>query len=876
MDQTDPTIISSQATENAILVKLDKKAWKASERPLDENTRTVLENLKSYTNNAILHNLENQKSTNRSKKKSIKKSIEEELENKIIPHEPETSLLVSGDELYVSLIRKELLDRFIKLPEIKSKETKQENTKKSKNRNQKKGISVEQIRQNSLKANLKKDVESVFKSLDASKIDISQSINPSLGLNNRFAELKITTLIVLADDILENNISPAFEEQVYELITGIHRVLLVFSSDKYNISKIALDDLKEYHNKLVIKSGFSFQTLLRNYTRLCFVTKYDYALVDLKIKPYDNQTQLLSYMLEAIKNNFAYTILYRATIGMGKTSMVVPIAEIVRYLRGKDIESKYSLIYACSGAIVRDEIIRYMRQTGVTFGVATYTRTGNFEVKNSWNCKKSSERVAIVADLASTYKLLVEKRVALEKVKELRVSGVNEDVLKKEIKKMSEIGSKSDIGKLIRDYDDLDNQVSSGKISVDQYKSKLENLLEPKYLLFLDEPTVGADIINHPVTKTVARVLQVAPKHLILASATLPDQVQISPILQGLANRHTNLKVYDVVSTNAQLGSIVMDYDANIVLPHVGIKTVQEIGKLISNLEGRPFVDRLYTAPIIYQIYQRMRKEKVQDLPDFEFYFGKFLIINQSVVWDFGLNLFKLLATCSDKVISKVCRPITAKDIVRESKEQAQDQEDQEDIEDDIFEKPIEEIKASAQVNINEIIPEIDLNNIFTCDAHKLLGRCLIAHPNPINFARVVGVKLLADMAKAGIKTTDIINNYMSARADVAKQLDAFEKRKEKKEQKDKVDIKKKEYEDDAKKESNLTKDDHQKVSAIYLENLNAKLRVKFPQKFQINSKQHLTHYAGHITGIDTSITRYPLELAELIYDETDDIPICY
>ena len=43
------------------------------------------------------------------------------------------------------------------------------------------------------------------------------------------------------------------------------------------------------------------------------------------------------------------------------------------------------------------------------------------------------------------------------------------------------------------------------------------------YILFVDEPTVGADQPNHPVTKAVAKIIALAPKTTILCSATLPD-----------------------------------------------------------------------------------------------------------------------------------------------------------------------------------------------------------------------------------------------------------------------------------------------------------------------------------------------------------------
>jgi hypothetical protein len=48
------------------------------------------------------------------------------------------------------------------------------------------------------------------------------------------------------------------------------------------------------------------------------------------------------------------------------------------------------------------------------------------------------------------------------------------------------------------------------------------------YILFLDEPTVGADKKDHPITSAVIKILLNAPEQTILSSATLPNEEEMS------------------------------------------------------------------------------------------------------------------------------------------------------------------------------------------------------------------------------------------------------------------------------------------------------------------------------------------------------------
>ena len=266
------------------------------------------------------------------------------------------------------------------------------------------------------------------------------------------------------------------------------------------------------------------------------------------------------------------------------------------------------------------------------------------------------------------------------------------------------------------------------------------------YILFLDEPTVGADMPNNPVTKAVAKILLSCPNITILSSATLPTESELSPILDHFNIDENRREITTIYSKESMIGCEIINFDGNTFTPHENCKNISELKYVILQLKTKPFIDRLYTAPIVYKLRKRMLEFGLENIIDLEICFSNTESLSQNNIQRIAIELLeKIVETNNNILIEKICKPLDDI-IISEDFNQEDDEINPSEI--------IWEEQTTIETGQND--KNFDLNKIFTEHAYKFAGPCLVVVNDPIKFAWEKSQVLLGQCDTA----SKIINKY--------------------------------------------------------------------------------------------------------------------
>nr|QBK88834.1 MAG: helicase [Mimivirus LCMiAC01] len=293
------------------------------------------------------------------------------------------------------------------------------------------------------------------------------------------------------------------------------------------------------------------------------------------------------------------------------------------------------------------------------------------------------------------------------------------------------------------------------------------------YILFLDEPTVGADEENHPITKAITNIIFIAPNKTILSSATLPNLEEMNNMLKYCPGTYSNIMIIDIYSGDALIGCEMIKKNGTTITPHNNCKSKDALMHIIHQLKTKAFIGRLYTAPIVYRLRQRMIECGVENVINLESHFSDISMISQSKIQVLAVKLLEMLFDYDDTIIEQICK------------------------EDDTTNK----------------LEQYDFNKMFTTQAHRYIGHCLVTVSNPLEFAAQYSKELLVDCPTAE-KLIKKYNSDMSLYDNGLKRLD--------------VDIKNKIERSQMQQEMEEIKRPH----------------IQFPEELRINSIHHIKKYA--------------------------------
>jgi len=363
-----------------------------------------------------------------------------------------------------------------------------------------------------------------------------------------------------------------------------------------------------------------------------------------------------------------------------------------------------------------------------------------------------------------------------------------------------------------------------------------------QYVVFLDEPTIGLDV-KSSTAKTNVKLMSILPRYAILSSATLPPKIN-NDSLTGYSWIYENHKVkhgegtyLDIYSNKIHIGCEIKTFDGELVLPHLNRKTTSELKTTINNIKQLPFLGRAYTINVVKKMYELMNDEKLDNLPNIPQLFKDVDNLNTDTVRNYAMSLLEILSNSSDNLVCKICSTKVPMNSIKTVEIVKKVNDDDDDIcwEDD-----------TNIDKINNITYNVEFNKLGTEQAHRYTRQNLIATTKPYEFALKNFRNLIDDVIK-DIQSLKKLNTVYYQELNIwQKEVNSLNKR---------------EFKNDLER----TK---------YTEELNASKPVlRFPSQFQINTKEHIKHYAQNsLIAIDKNSIRSllnPNDIPELsINDE--------
>ena len=564
------------------------------------------------------------------------------------------------------------------------------------------------------------------------------TLNQCYGLTLKSIDMQIITYMHILYEYYDINNN---EEQIELIVVG--KKLLDGLNNMSGVSPQMIEDINYLIERLVEKTGFNHRMLCERYPRLLSETQYDIFIMTVApkaniIKPYPSQYRVLDYVHDDNTN----LVFYNVAIGGGKTTTAALLASYVDEMRkhAPAREEYTKLLFCCSIEAVRVQLGQLVWNLGIGLAIATIKNNqGDIKITRNKNC---------------SYRSMTNRR--------------------------GEIKSR-----------DLLTVIISDPMTTYEMLKRDQN-----YILFLDEPTVGADIPNHPITKMVAKIMSVCPRKTILSSASNPHPSKVPQLVQMYKRRYTDGKIKVIAIPQSNTGCEIREFGNSMetLYPHDNCRTCHELEVMIRKIKENPFLARLYTAPLLYRLVDRFNEvmyEFNEDGFELEGVFENPSNWSQVQIQMFMIRMLENIAgRGNDLLVSRLCR--------REY-------------------RPVIEDK------------EIDLNRLLTTDAHKYMGGCLYICDSPVDTALMMyesysvesGFPDIRDISSQMSKHDELIKKEMEK---ITNQLDLSSK--------------------NGKKTSKIESQIDSKIDEN-IRNINNRLSDMIPRQLQVNSREHIDKYAN-------------------------------
>lgn len=567
---------------------------------------------------------------------------------------------------------------------------------------------------------------------------------------------------------------------VYNIIVAIEKFLsatrgmtgesIVNSALKTEISEKLMDDLDKLLTGL--KELYKFHGLnVSKYTpQLIIYTDYDSFIPNKSMKLYDTQVKLIELLYESINQDKPCIATVRTPTGTGKTTTAGGIIHLIHMFNKQ-----------------KQKIAKEEKRTC----------TDEITVIFCCNMRTVMDQVGQIAFNAN----LPLAMAYIDRIKGLRV---------------------------VNNYNCKDG---NPVVVICGPEACLELFYQNKYpncVLFLDEPTIGADE-KTKIAKHNVQIMTQLPKWTILSSATLPEKC-FDWVLESHEMRFGEFTYQDIHSNKILIGCEIKTENAELVLPHLRCKNKQELISIIPKIKQSPFLGRTYTPHVVEQMYKQISKLKLKSTPDIYQFFSKVENLSADKVRDIAMALLESLCEASDDDIKKITT--SAIDVIpfQEIEKKAT-----KDGDDDIVWETEESLNIDKKVNYVLI---------GTSEAHKYLRPSLIACADPVKFTLEKFGNILTDIkAKIG-SIAKLEATYKQELTFWQKQMDRFDR---------------------------TEKTDGEFKSTMEREQANealseAKPMVKFPTEFQINTRDHIRHYAKTTSiQIDANAIRSEIDCTNIV-----------
>lgn len=565
---------------------------------------------------------------------------------------------------------------------------------------------------------------------------------------------------------------------------------MVNNIEKTIVSSTLLSDINDWLKRLIEIFPYNGDNIYKYAPELLVITEYDKAVPSAGIKPREHQIQLI----DSIKRNIdiGCFVIYNPMIGEGKTTMIRALARLVMKMRNTNPEHRFmQVIFACNLMSVKNQAANlcYNGLNGemgpIKFGIASRDdSTGGYRISNHYLCNSNDERTVIITS----------PEIAAE-------------------------------------------------ILMDTSKDEIMGPVIDRTILYLDEPTIGADMVGSTALTNNMSVITVLPKYAIMSSATFPDEKFIGTILDHYKDKYPRAAIDTVYSAEIRINCDVYTYSKDLVVPHLGTKTASELSYVIDVIKKSPFLGRVYTPHVVKSLYEKMISEHIENVPDINKLFMNVDNMSSNEVRKIAMKMLELLSEQSDDLVTKICSSaILAEEQV------------------DMTEKSIEKKPMSAFVWESDDCDDdpstpLDFDKLGTTQGWRCPNPTLIATPTPVEFVRKHFAAILNDIYKSEInfdssKMEDGTRIYKST-ANVIKmyekEMALFEKQK--------LSLEK-------------NTENEERLLQVMQDFEDMKPVLKFPGFGHINSMEHTQKYSRkHANKLVGRYVRSPVNLEKMPFD---------
>jgi hypothetical protein len=649
---------------------------------------------------------------------------------------------IIGEEIYLQHIRPKLEILRLNAVIIDDKPTAK---KKAKQQNK-----TELIKLQTLEKSIKTFIDLLFKKYTNDNISnnitndiISLNILEYIGitlmfqLNNYIKLLKKHKSVNDCFDLYRQALGTYVSIKLFiNKCTDIHGSNYLYTNQDILISKTLFDDIKCVLRRFDDLQYGTIKNISYYAPQLLIQCDHQNIIPKTNIKPRKSQSDTMKSYVDHFNNGVL--IVSNAMIGTGKTTLIVPIAQHTIIQRKTKPEYKqYQLVFCCNILSVKIQAATLCFNALIPFGMA-HICTKMFDKDNNETTDQS--------------KMIYKKDVVVI---------INNFNCKKDDDRIVIIGSPDAIKILYEN--DTDYSIN--------------------YTLFLDEPTVGLDsnVVSHELLSANIWLLINSPKRTILSSATMPSfkSNSMQYIINHLYNKYPGFIVNSIIGNEILIGCDVVTYTGDIIKPHNCCESVASIYNTIEHVKINPFLGRLYTYDIFYNLVKT--SEKIT----YMYMFEDIKDINANSIKEKSLMLMDELV--DDDTIKKCC----------------------------------------MLTNNNS---SLNMTSIGTHDAYMFPNMTLIAvYSEIINNTLEIFIDLIKDLSYDYF--TLIMNDYDNAVKKYEEDTqDAIASRKKK------VVKKSKDFDDSEKQDKN-------QIDMDLMAKIGEQPKIKFPLCLQINSEHHLKKY---------------------------------
>lgn len=176
-----------------------------------------------------------------------------------------------------------------------------------------------------------------------------------------------------------------------------------------------------------------------------------------------------------------------------------------------------------------------------------------------------------------------------------------------------------------------------------------------KYIVFHDEPTIGADVDGSMSLRSNVNLLMCLPKWIIFSSATSPTVEELSVITDRIKKVHPTIVVDTVYSPTVQIACEVRTNDGDIIVPYLGCKTSSDVLNTIRKIQDIPFLGRMLTPEVAICLWTELIKIGVSNVPDIPVLLKDVNNIRADKIRVIVLEMLNIMSSLTENQIETIC-----------------------------------------------------------------------------------------------------------------------------------------------------------------------------------------------------------------------------